>query len=210
MGVAEYIKTGISSKAYNKIDYAVNNCCFTTWKYIYPDNYLTMKKELQQLSNNPERHKNHISKTFAIQYQGKWIGITMAYLTHIQYEAKPFNQNITPYTAEGRMLYSRYRKNARKIPLDRPMLANSKDIKLSLYAKDKYNFEYFMNREYHAQLRLDCLKILRLSYLGHRFAQSHALIGLVLNYFESPKVVPAYHFSKCTIYKKKWFKSIAN
>lgn len=72
----------------------------------------------------------------------------MAYLTHIQYEAKPFNQNITPYTAEGRMLYSRYRKNARKIPLDRPMLANSKDIKLSLYAKDKYNFEYFMNREY--------------------------------------------------------------
>lgn len=148
MGVAEYIKTGISSKAYNKIDYAVNNCCFTTWKYLYPDNYLTMKKELQQLSNNPERHKNHISKTFAIQYQGKWIGITMAYLTHIQYEAKPFNQNITPYTAEGRMLYSRYRKNARKIPLDIPMLANSKDIKLSLYAKDKYNFEYFMNREY--------------------------------------------------------------
>lgn len=148
MGVAEYIKTGVSSKAYNKIDYAVNNCCYTTWKYLYPDNYSTMKKELQQLSNNPERHKKHISKTFAIQYQGKWIGITMAYLTHIQYEAKPFNQNITPYTAEGRMLYSRYRKNEKKIPLDRPMIANIKDVKLSLYTKNKYNFEYFMNREY--------------------------------------------------------------
>lgn len=148
MGVAEYIKTGVSSKAYNKIDYAVNNCCFTTWKYMYPENYLTMKKELQQLSNNPERHKNHITKTFAIEYQGKWIGITMAYLTHIQYEAKPFNQNTTPYTVEGRMLYSKYCKSSKCIPLDRPSLSNIKDIKLSMYANDKYNFEYFMNREY--------------------------------------------------------------
>lgn len=148
MGVAEYIKTGVSSKAYNKIDYAVNNCCFTTWKYMYPKTYLTMKKELQQLSNNLERHKNHISKTFAIEYHGKWIGITMAYLTHIQYEAKPLNQNVTPYTAEGRMLYSRYCKSSKKIPLDRPTLANIKEIRMSLYAKDIYNFEYFMNREY--------------------------------------------------------------
>lgn len=148
MGIAEYIKTGVSSKAFNKIDYAVNNCCYTTWKHMYPENYLTMKIELQQLSNNPERHKNHISKTFAIQYQGKWIGITMAYLTHIQYESKPFNQNITPYTEEGRMLYSMYCKNSKKNPLDRPFLGNFYEIKMSMYKENKYNFEYYMNREY--------------------------------------------------------------
>lgn len=148
MGVAEYIKIGVSSKAYAKIDYAVNNSCYTTWKRLFPKSYLNMKIELQDLSNNPQRHKGHISKTFAIEYQGDWIGVTMAYLTHVQYEQKPFNQNITPYTAEGRMLYSNYCKNAKRMPLDRPAIGSIKDIEMSIYAKGIYNFEFHMNREY--------------------------------------------------------------
>lgn len=148
MGVAEYIKTGVSSKAFNKIDFAVNNCCYTTWKKMFPKNYLSMKKELQALSNNPNRHKGHITKTFATEYQGKWIGVTLAYLTHIQYEMKPFNQNITPFTAEGRMLYSRYYKGSKVKPLERPTIGSIADIRLSIYNKGIYNFEYHMNREY--------------------------------------------------------------
>ena len=30
----------------------------------------------------------------------------MAFITHIRYEAKPFNLKMTPYTPEGRMIYA--------------------------------------------------------------------------------------------------------
>jgi group II intron reverse transcriptase/maturase len=146
MGVAEYIKTGVSTKTYNKIDFAVNNSCYTTWKRMYPDSYLSMKKEVQQLNNTPDRHEGRITKTFAIPYQGNWIGVTLAFLTHVEYEAKPFNQRMTPYTSEGRMLYSRYCK--RKLPLDRPTIGSITNIKFSIGSKSIYNFEFHMNREY--------------------------------------------------------------
>lgn len=147
MGIAEYIKSGISSHAFNMIDYRVNNMVFAVWKRIYPQNYLQMKVDLQKLSNLPARHEGHETKTFAVNYQGKWIGITYAFLTHVQYEKKPFNQNMTPYTAEGRMLYSKYRSSKKPLPRDRPALYSPEKLKMSAY-KSKYNFEYLMNREY--------------------------------------------------------------
>jgi len=147
MGIAEYIKSGISSHAFNMIDHRVNNMVFAVWKRIYPQNYLQMKVELQKLSNLPARHEGHETKTFAVNYQGKWIGITYAFLTHVQYEKKPFNQNMTPYTAEGRMLYEKYRSSKKPLPRDRPALYSPETLKMSAY-NSKYNFEYYMNREY--------------------------------------------------------------
>jgi RNA-directed DNA polymerase len=147
IGIAEYIKSSISSHAFNMIDYRVNNMVFAVWKRMYPKSYLQMKIQLQQLGNLPARHEGHETKTFAVKYQGKWVGITYAFLTHVQYEKKPFNQNMTPYTAEGRMLYQKYRSSQKSSPRDRPALYSPTVLKMSAY-KTKYNFEYYMNREY--------------------------------------------------------------
>lgn len=147
MGISEYIKSSISSHAFNMIDYRVNNMVLAVWKRMYPKNYLQMKVELQKLSNLPARHEGHETKTFAVNYQGKWVGITYAFLTHVQYEKKPFNQNMTPYTAEGRMLYQKYCSSKKQLPRDRPALYSPDELKMSAY-NSKYNFEYYMNREY--------------------------------------------------------------
>lgn len=67
---------------------------------------------------------------------------------HSKYESKPFDQRMTPYTEEGRRIYSYYRSRSKPLPCDRPSVNTARDIQLSVYAKTVYNFEYFMNREY--------------------------------------------------------------
>jgi len=152
MGISEYIKIGISSHAFRAIDRRVNNSCFATWKRMYPKAYNKMQIRLKHLSNLPHRHEGYDSRTFAIKYQNMWFGITKAFLTHIKYEQKPFNQKMTPFTVEGRRIYKNYRSNNKPLPKDRPPIHIPEDFKLCVYDKTKYsikyNFEYFMNREY--------------------------------------------------------------
>lgn len=148
MGIAEYIKIGISSHAFHVIDRRVNNSALSTWKRMYPDKYNEWQIPLKDLSNLPHRHEGYISKTFAIPYEDMWIGITMAFITHVRYEAKPFNQKMTPYTPEGRIIYVNYRNKNKPLPKDRPSINTSDDLRMAVYAENKMNFEYFMNREY--------------------------------------------------------------
>lgn len=148
MGISEYIKIGISAHAFHSIDRRVNNSCFSVWKRLYPKSYNKMQIRLKNLSNLPHRHEGYESKTFAIKQNNMWIGITMAFLTHIKYETKPFNQKMTPYTKEGRRIYVNYRSKNKPLPKDRPPIYTSDDLKLSVYSKTKINFEYFINREY--------------------------------------------------------------
>ena len=148
MGIAEYIKIGISGKAFHVIDWRVNNSAFSQWKRMYPDKYNQWQIRLKNLDNLPHRHEGYESKTFAIPYEGYWIGLTMAFITHVKYEQKPFNQRMTPFTAEGRRIYENYRKKDKPLPLNRPSINTPKDLALSVYNKGKANFEYFMNREY--------------------------------------------------------------
>lgn len=148
MGIAEYIKIGISSHAFHVIDRRVNNSALSTWKRMYPDKYNEWQIPLKDLSNLPHRHEGYISKTFAIPYEDMWIGITMAFITHVRYEAKPFNQKMTPYTPEGRKIYVNYRNKNKSLPKDRPSINTSDDLRMAVYAENKMNFEYFMNREY--------------------------------------------------------------
>lgn len=58
------------------------------------------------------------------------------------------NQKMTPYTAEGRAMYIRRRKNQKPLPKDRPSVNTWEDLRMSAYKNSIYNFEYFMNREY--------------------------------------------------------------
>lgn len=148
MGIAEYIKIGISSHAFHVIDRRVNNSALSTWKRMYPDKYNEWQIPLKDLSNLPHRNEGYISKTFAIPYEDMWIGITMAFITHVRYEAKPFNQKMTPYTPEGRKIYVNYRNKNKPLPKDRPSINTSDDLRMAVYAENKMNFEYFMNREY--------------------------------------------------------------
>ena len=109
MGIAEYLSSSICSHAYHAIDRRVNNSAFSTWKRMYPKSYNAYQIPLKQLSNLPHRHSDCESKTFAVPIEGKWFGITFAFITHSKYEVKPFNQKMTPYTAEGRRIYVQYR-----------------------------------------------------------------------------------------------------
>lgn len=148
MGIAEYIKTGICSRAFSVIDQRIYISCHYTWKRLYPDSVMHMKVPLGRLSNLPHRHEGYTAKTHAIKYQDMWIGITMAFITHSQHEKLPMNQKMTPYTSEGRAIYVRQRKSQKPLPMNRPSVNDRDDLRMSAYTNSIYNFEYFMNREY--------------------------------------------------------------
>lgn len=141
----------ICSHAYHAIDRRVNNAALAVWKKLFPKQYNQMQVPLKTLCNLPHRHEGYESKTFAIPIEGKWFGITYAFITHSRHERKPFDQKMTPYTAEGRRRYVNYRNKHKLLPCDRPSINTPEDIALACYANGKgwkANFEYFMNREY--------------------------------------------------------------
>lgn len=148
MGIAEYIKISICSNAFSVLDHRIYVSCHYTWKRMYPDTAAHMKIPLGKLSNLPHRHDGYTAKTHTIEYQNMWVGITMAFITHSQHEKLPMNQKMTPYTAEGRAMYIRQRKNQKPLPKDRPSVNTWEDLRMSAYKDSIYNFEYFMNREY--------------------------------------------------------------
>lgn len=148
MGIAQYIQPSICSSAFHAIDRRVNNTALAVWKKMFPKQYNQMQVPLKTLCNLPHRHEGYDSTTFAVEIEGKWFGITMAFITHSNYESRPFDQKMTPYTADGRKRYVNYRSKHKPLPCDRPSINIPEDIALSVYAKGKYNFEYFMNREY--------------------------------------------------------------
>lgn len=150
MGLAQYLQPSICSHAFHAIDRRVNNTALAVWKNRFPKQYNQMQVPLKELCYLPHRHEGYASKTFAIKIEGKWFGLTMAFITHSKHESKPFDQKMTPYTAEGRRRYVHYRSKHKPLPYDRPSINTPNDILLSHYAQGKgwkANFEYFMNRE---------------------------------------------------------------
>lgn len=148
VGLAQYLQPSICSHAFHAIDRRVNNTALAVWKRRFPKHYNKYQIPLEKLCNLPHRHEGYKSKTFAVPIEGKWFGITLAFITHSKYEIRPFDQRMTPYTEEGRRIYSYYRSKNKPLPCDRPSVNTARDIQLSVYAKTVFNFEYFMNREY--------------------------------------------------------------
>ena len=148
VGLAQYLQPSICSHAFHAIDRRINNTALTVWKKRFPKHYNKYQIPMERLCNLPHRHEGYKSKTFAVPIEGEWFGITMAFITHSKYESKPFDQRMTPYTEEGRQIYSYYRSRSKPLPCDRPSVNTARDIQLSVYAKTVFNFEYFMNREY--------------------------------------------------------------
>lgn len=148
VGLAQYLQPSICSHAFHAIDRRINNTALAVWKKRFPKHYNKYQIPLEKLCNLPHRHEGYKSKTFAVPIEGEWFGITMAFITHSKYEIRPFDQRMTPYTEEGRRIYSYYRNKSKPLPCDRPSVNTARDIQLSVYAKTVFNFEYFMNREY--------------------------------------------------------------
>lgn len=148
VGLAQYLQPSICSHALHVIDRRINNTALAVWKKRFPRHYNKYQIPMEKLCNLPHRHEGYKSKTFAVPIEGEWFGITMAFITHSKYESKPFDQRMTPYTEEGRRIYSYFRSRSKPLPCDRPSVNTARDIQLSVYAKTVYNFEYFMNREY--------------------------------------------------------------
>lgn len=138
------------------IDAAIKN----VQKFIRRVNYQRKKRGLPNAryvyvtAYNPTeeiRWHHHIVMDGDMDMDGKWFGITYAFITHSRYESKPFDQKMTPYTEDGRRRYVNYRTKHKPLPCDRPSINTPEDIALSIYASGKgwrANFEYFMNREY--------------------------------------------------------------
>lgn len=148
VGLAQYLQPSICSHAFHAIDRRINNTALAVWKKRFPKHYNKYQVPMEKLCNLPHRHEGYKSKTFAIPIEGEWFGITYAFITHSKYESRPFDQRMTPYTEEGRRIYSYYRSKSKPRPCDRPSVNTARDIQLSVYAKTVFNFEYFMNREY--------------------------------------------------------------
>ena len=148
VGLAQYLQPSICSHAFHAIDRRINNTALAVWKRRFPKHYNKYQIPLEMLCNLPHRHEGYKSKTFAVPIEGEWFGITYAFITHSKYESKPFDQRMTPYSEEGRRIYSYYRNRSKPLPCDRPSVNTAKDIQLLVYAKTVFNFEYFMNREY--------------------------------------------------------------
>ena len=148
VGLAQYLQPSICSHAFHAIDRRINNTALAVWKRRFPKHYNKYQIPLEKLCNLPHRHEGYKSKTFAVPIEGEWFGITYAFITHSKYESKPLDQRMTPYSEEGRRIYSYYRNRSKPLPCDRPSVNTARDIQLSVYAKTVFNFEYFMNREY--------------------------------------------------------------
>ena len=151
IGLAQYYQTSICSLAFNAIDARVNFCALSVWKRMYPTRFNQMQIPLKRLANLSERHRDYNSTTFAVKYEGQWFGLTYAFITHSKYERKPFDQRMTPYTDEGRRIYQAYRKHNKPPPRERPAINTPEDMYIACFSKGskrKYNFEYYMNREY--------------------------------------------------------------
>ncbi len=147
IGLTEYWKISVCSKAYRYLDNNVNECAYHTFKKMYGKNYRKHKIPLRELTNKIHRHAKIDTKTYAVKYEGHYVGITKAFLTPVEYVKSIFDQKITPYSTDGRELYLKHNKRAKRHPLDRPCIEDEVDNK-SNGAIPSNSFEYFMNREY--------------------------------------------------------------
>jgi RNA-directed DNA polymerase len=146
-GTAEYYKVVICSSTYGYMDDRIKQTAYRTFRKIFGKSYKEYLVPLALLNNRPHRHEKRLDKTFAINHDGKWIGITKMYITHSQREKYNYNQKMTPYSKDGRRLHIIECKGRKKSPLERPPIYE--DVELFKCNQNSLNnFEYYMNREY--------------------------------------------------------------
>ena len=99
------------------------------------------------LGNRIPRHMKYTGKTYAIKVDGIWIGLTHCNITPVKY-SRNFNQEMTPYTENGRRLYAKLMEKVS--PLCRPAIYKTDTLfqALQTFNRKMCNFEFYMNRDY--------------------------------------------------------------
>lgn len=150
VGLSNYIKMGISKDIMSAIDNRLEHTAYKTWVRMYGKyKAKIMKMPVSEFDNRKDRHDGYSLKHFSVNHNGVIVGITFLKITPIKY-AEVFKQEMTPYTNEGRKLYSEKISGKARL-LARPLLTSTDDMWLYLNSKHsnwKYNLEYFLNREY--------------------------------------------------------------
>lgn len=103
-----------------------------------------------QVANRIDRHKGRNDRIFTIEVDGINVGLTKFQFTKST-RALKFNNDMTPYTAEGRSLYEKQKGS--KLPLYRGTYYTEQDLWNTHLGRSRSdnrlrNFEYRMNREY--------------------------------------------------------------
>ncbi|NRD80884.1 group II intron reverse transcriptase/maturase [Bacillus sp. BRMEA1] len=157
IGLAEYYKIAVWTEIFNRLDHKIFQSCHYTWKKFTRNKNNGKDKtraliSFDKLSNRPARHEKYKAETHAIEIEGKWIGMCR-FLHTPSVNPKNFNQEMTPYTPKGRELYQTESK--KRLPLARQPLYDYDSFRMAKAnaksknpKKRKYNFEYYMNREY--------------------------------------------------------------
>ena len=159
VGIANYLRMGVSKKLMSALDYRLEHTAYKTWVHMYGKRRASaLKIPVKHFTNRPDRHGEYELKHFTVQtailtkkkdVEKIIVGLTFFKITAIKY-AEVYKQEMTPYTAEGRKTYEGKLRTKARLQA-RPNLVSYDDIWLITatgYANPRYNFEYFLNREY--------------------------------------------------------------
>lgn len=154
VGLSNYFKFGNCKRLFSSLDNRLTSRTYQTFCKIYgKKNWDNHRIEAHKLDNRRERHKGRNCKVYFVKVNEVNIGLTRMDFTN-SVLAMNFNQDLIPYTLNGRLLYAK--KHGRKSKLSRPTLYNPESLKMVAVRQIKpngnksvlYNFEYMMNREY--------------------------------------------------------------
>lgn len=149
VGLSNYIKIGVAKDIMSGMDNRLEHTAYKTWTSMYGKyKAKELKIPLKYFDNRKDRHEDYELKHFAIKHGSLTVGLTFFKITPIKY-AEVYKQEMTPYTPQGRKLYHGKLRTKSRLLL-RPNLTHPNDIWLYTEGNNdsRYNFEYFLNREY--------------------------------------------------------------
>ncbi|WP_240420315.1 group II intron reverse transcriptase/maturase [Paenibacillus periandrae] len=159
IGIAEYWSKGLCKQTFGRIDNVLHQRCYFTWKRMFKKSFRSFLIPVKEFTNRPNRHSNYLMESWAIisSRNSMKIGITKMKITPSNW-CRPFDPEMIPYTDKGRTLYAS--KRGKNNPLIRPPLYGT-DLtdRIKFNEGRKYNFEYYMNREYSFNRDKGCCRI---------------------------------------------------
>lgn len=150
VGLSNYIRMGIAKNIMSSLDNRIEHTAYKTWVNMY-GKYKTplYKRPISEFTNRKDRHHGYSLRHFSVTERGITVGLTFFKITPIKY-AEVYKQEMSPYTANGRKLYSEKIRGPARL-MARPLITSTDDIWLfinSRWSNPKYNLEYYLNREY--------------------------------------------------------------
>lgn len=151
VGLSNYFNIGNCSLLYSRFDHRLSHTVYKSFSNLYGNkNYRKWLIQAKNTDNRISRHKGYTSNIPFVEVDGVKIGLTKMSFT-ASTRAMNFNQSMTPYTEQGRVLYEQ--RIGKKLRRNRTGIFKSRDLEIAalnvlVNNKPLYNFEYMMNRNY--------------------------------------------------------------